>query len=673
MSLTRKSLKTNSLIFAVGFTAIIGQLVFIRLTAQSFNGNELTMCVAIGHWLLWTGIGSLIGSRIAPNRLEEKKLFTLIVLYSVLLIGAANLLMLIRQLIGVNLSEMLGLGRIFLWTGLLFILPSLINGLFFPLLVNWVSWQNIENPIHKVYITETIGSATGGMVFIAMILIGVSTVNMLNLITAILIVTAGFVFIEKSLYKLIIAIISIFLFVVLAQFISPKISSIRWSPYRIIEIRESPHQAIAALSYDENVILFSNNEPLWSFGIEENAEELVHFGMLNHPAPHHVLIIGPVYEDLITQLGKYPSTETITSVQSDKVLSDLLDKYTGPESIGKIEIRRIIDDPLKFLRQSTLCFDVMILNIPLPLNAMWNVYYSTEFFTLLKNHLNDMAVVAMQFPGSETYLNNNQLQFLKVMENTVGSVFTHIAWIPGETVHLIASDQRLESSFEHIAFELKYRGIDNRYIRDNYLWDRLSPMKIDFLNDQLARCDTKRINSIVKPIGFYFNTVLWDQQTGGLLKKIYPWFAGKSPVLFGAMITGIILLMLLIFHRNKRYAAVSKLNMAMVGFSIMSLESVVLITLQSFAGSLYLRVALLSMSFMVGAAGGAAWQRRYHDKSKRLQLYFVLSALLLTTLIYGLLLNSGSYLLNYPGLHYSVLFLGGFTGGLIFPTLSQRV
>ena len=96
MYLTRKSLKTNSLIFAVGFTAIIGQLVFIRLTAQSFSGNELIMCVAIGHWLLWTGIGSLIGSRIAPNRSEEKKLFTLIVLYSVLLIIAANLLMLIR-------------------------------------------------------------------------------------------------------------------------------------------------------------------------------------------------------------------------------------------------------------------------------------------------------------------------------------------------------------------------------------------------------------------------------------------------------------------------------------------------------------------------------------------------------------------------------------------------
>ena len=673
MYLTRKSLKTNSLIFAVGFTAIIGQLVFIRLTAQSFSGNELIMCVAIGHWLLWTGIGSLIGSRIAPNRSEEKKLFTLIVLYSVLLIIAANLLMLIRQLIGVNLSEMLGLGRIFLWTGILFMLPSLLNGLFFPFLVNWAAREQIGYPIHKVYITETIGSAIGGMIFIALILIGVSTVNMLNLIAVILIVTAGFVFIKKSLYKLFIAIISVFLFYVLSQFISPEISSIRWSPYRIIEIRESPHQVISAMSYDDNIILFSNNESLWSFGIEENAEELLHFGMLNHPAPHQILIIGPVYKDIITQLEKYPSTETVTSVHNDKVLDDMFKKYSGPGIIGKVEQHRIIDDPLKFLRQSSPCFDVVIMNIPLPVNAMWNVYYTKEFYTLLKNHLNDMAIVAMQFPGSETYLNDDQLHFLKVIENTVHSVFTHAAWIPGETVHLIASDQRLESSFEHIAFELKYRGIDNRYIRDNYLWDRLSPMKINFLKDQLSSCSTKRINTIVKPIGFYFNTVLWDQQAGGLLKKIYPWFAGKSPVLFGMIITGMILLILLIFHRKKRYAAVNKLTMAMVGFSIMSLESVVLITLQSFAGALYLRVALLSMSFMVGAACGAAWQRRYHDKSNRLQLLFVLTALLLITLIYGLLLNSGSYLLNYPGLHYSVLFLGGFAGGLIFPTLSLRV
>jgi len=127
MSIARKTLKINSLIFAVGMTASIGQLALIRLTAQSFNGNELTMCVAIGHWLLWTGIGSLAGSRVVEKKPAVNKLFGLVFIYVVLLLAAADLLILIRRLIGMNISEMLGLGRIFLWTGLLFMPPGLVD------------------------------------------------------------------------------------------------------------------------------------------------------------------------------------------------------------------------------------------------------------------------------------------------------------------------------------------------------------------------------------------------------------------------------------------------------------------------------------------------------------------------------------------------------------------
>jgi len=551
--------------------------------------------------------------------------------------------------------------------------PGLVNGLFFPFLVKWVAEQRIDYPVHKVYITETVGFAAGGMAFIGLIVLRMNGADILNLTAATLIIIAGICTLKNRLSKLLAVFGGVSLFIVMSQYILPEILTLRWSPYSITEIRESPHQAVTALSYDDNLVLFSNNEPLWSCGIEENAEELVHFGMLNHPAPHKILIVGPVNRDIITQLEKYPSTETVTSVQSDKVLADMLLKYSGPDFAGKVELHQIIDDPLKFLRRAETCYDVVILNVPLPVNAMWNVYYSREFFTLLKSRLTDLSVLSLQFPGSETYLNDYQLQFLKVMENTVRSVFKHYVWIPGETLHLLAANRPLYNSFEDIGFELKFRTIDNRYIQENYLWDRLSAMKIGFLNDQLARSNIKRINSITKPIGFYFNTVLWDQQAGGLLKSIYARFWGKSPVLPAVIIGGIILFLLIIFYPQKRSAALSKLNMALVGFSIMSLESVVLITLQSFAGALYLRVAFLSMAFMIGAAAGAAWQRRSSEDSNSRQLTSALFILLLISLIYGLLLNHESAPLSYAGFHYAVLFLSGFAGGLIFPILSYRV
>ena len=76
---------------------------------------------------------------------------------------------------------------------------------------------------------------------------------------------------------------------------------------------------------------------------------------------------------------------------------------------------------------------------------------------------------------------------------------------------------------------------------------------------------------------------------------------------------------------------------------------------------------------MIRASCGATWQRYHSDDTNRYQLLTALTALLLINCIYGLLLSRGSALLTYPGLHYLVLFLNGFTGGLIFPILSQRV
>jgi len=76
---------------------------------------------------------------------------------------------------------------------------------------------------------------------------------------------------------------------------------------------------------------------------------------------------------------------------------------------------------------------------------------------------------------------------------------------------------------------------------------------------------------------------------------------------------------------------------------------------------------------MLGAVSGAAWQRQHCSKVNQRQLLSVLTGLLVIVLIYGLLIVLGSGLLACAGLHYLVLLISGFTGGMIFPILSQRV
>ena len=666
-------LKINSLIVAVGFTAMTGQLVIIRLIAQIFNGNELTMCIAIGHWLFWTGVGSYAGSRIANRKLLSDNLLTIILIYVVLLLTSVNLIWILRHLMGISISEMVGLDRIFLRTGLLMMLPSFTNGLFFPALVAWVAKLNVHFPVNNVYISETVGSAVGSIVFIGLIVSGVSSTVFMTGTLSLLLLIAGLVLLNKRRSRIFIILLSLCLFVLSGQVVIPRLLAIRWFPYRVVEYRETPHQVISVLSYEDNISVFSNNEPLLTSGVPEIAEEAVHFAMLNHPAPHRVLIIGPANRAILQQLAKYPGTDSVTIVQNDKILDKIIGKYSLEMPDIGLNVRRIIDDPFRFIRKSKSRTDVVLVNLPLPVNAMWNVYYSRGFFRELKKSLDERAVVALQFPGSETYLNAGQLQFLKLVENTVRSVFRHFVWIPGETLHLLVSDRPLTNNCDDLLLEMQYRGIQNRYINSHYLRDRLSPMKIDFLEKQLHECQYQNQNTILKPAAFYYSTILWDQQTGGVLKRVYPWFAANSPLEIGSVIVVIFIIFSMYLKIKKKRTIMTKFLMGLLGYAIMSFEAVVIISLQSFAGSLYLRVAFLSMAFMLGAAAGAAGQRRY-NRITNSQIITAVGIFLGIVIVYGILLgNRLTSILGVAGVHYLVLFICGSVGGFVFPILCENV
>ena len=43
---------------AAGFCAVVGQIVLMRELIQVFNGNEISLGILLGTWLLWTAVGS---------------------------------------------------------------------------------------------------------------------------------------------------------------------------------------------------------------------------------------------------------------------------------------------------------------------------------------------------------------------------------------------------------------------------------------------------------------------------------------------------------------------------------------------------------------------------------------------------------------------------------------
>ena len=672
MFITRRSLKTVSLIVSVAILATIGQLAFVRFTVQSFYGNELTVCVAIGHWLLWTGIGSLLGSIWLRCRRKLVRLFGLTIFYTFALILGAYLLLLVRQIFGVDLSEMVGLLRIFTWIGLILIFPSILNGLFFPFLVAWVEQQKTKFPVHHVYIAEMVGSAIGGLTFIGLILLGLNTLDVLHLAAGAFLIISILIFVRRISFK--IAAIGVIVIAELAflWLVIPHFLDFKWKPYQVLQYEESPHQAITLTCYGGNKILFGNNEPIYPAGITESAEELVHFGMLNHAGAHEVLIIGIANPDIYRQLAKYPELEYIETIQPDGKLQNFLDSDNSLIEYHFM-IKNVIGDPLKYLKQARRCFDVVIMNVPTPVNAMWNRYYTLEFLHILKQSLNDHAVVSMQFQGSETYLSEEHVAFLKIMENTARKVFRKVCWIPGETVHLLASDFELSNNLDFYRDQLDLFQIENLYVRESYLWDRLSPLKISFLNENLLQNSETEINTLRKPVGYYYDTVLWAQQAEGILKVVYERLRDIGAVWFSVLIIGILIIIIIWFRIRQRQVARLRLNMAIIGFSVMSLETIVIIIYQSYIGALYLYIALLTMSFMLGGAAGAGLQRRWLAPGREIQFLEIGLAMVIVIGLLALLLLTNSALLTVPVLYFGLLCAVGLLQGLIFPLLSFLV
>ena len=74
---------------------------------------------------------------------------------------------------------------------------------------------------------------------------------------------------------------------------------------------------------------------------------------------------------------------------------------------------------------------------------------------------------------------------------------------------------------------------------------------------------------------------------------------------------------------------------------------------------------------MLGAAAGANWQKNRQTERGILLIKGALTALLLVIVVYTCFLVFHIKLLSFPSIHYLVLMITGFAGGIVFPFFSQ--
>jgi len=626
--------KSNSifLIFLFGILSSTIQLNYLKTAAFVFSGNEISISIILGHWLIFTATGSYFGGKF-HNRTH---LVSVASVYSILSIIFYWLIFLSRRIFHIENFITISIEKIFFLSFVFMSVPVFLNGFLFPILTKELQQQNKHQIINKIYGLELLGAASGSLLFAIILFFSGNTYYLL---LALNLLFLSYLFLCKRHYN---SIIIILILSITLMFFESKIKNQFYTNFELESLVETPIGTISSL--ENNNSIFSDNIFIYDSESFEHSEEMVHFYCSAHKSPEKILILGNITPLIYNELLKYKTIKNITSIIENRRLFQIIWK----DKIFPANTQCIFGDPYKILKNLKDKFDVIIFNIPSPSNFKWNRYYTSEFFQQLNHLTKNESVVGISLKGSETFLPEAQVEFLKTIQNTLEINFRTITIIPGETIHFICSEEKIDS--------ISIKPENNIYVIPETLSDRLSTFKTNFLNDKLNQSKTNRTNSLFRPVGIYYSTILSQQLTKSILAKAYIFLRkiGIKYIFIGSFLGSLLLLI------KNNQDQIIKRKMLFFGFFVMSIESILILLNQSISGAIYLQTALIIFIFMFGAGLSSYFYNKFQLTEKWI---FVACNLITLFSIMTIFFNQLAIFI------YIIIFGTGVISGQIFPRL----
>ena len=361
--------------FILGFLALSFQIVLIREFSVHFYGNEITIGVLLSFWLLWTGLGSLTASRIKYNLTKFVRLYFLVmIIFPFCLIG----LRLSRFVLNTLPGEITGLTSIILFSmGFSFFIC-------FPLGILFVfNTYYLKGNLSRVYMIESLGSATAGLAVYFILIPLFSNWQVSILVAGFSAIMVFLIFRKKRNPILLIFSLIIFSLFWALDFPTQKIF---WSPFNLIASKDTPYGKLQVLKDKEQVSLYNNCFLIYSNPDKASSEESVHFALLQNSEAKNVLLIGGGAGGSLKEILKYPNS-SIDYVELDPEIIRFSKKFLPAEESLILQSPRIntyFKDGRLFLNKTKKNYDAIILNLPDPVTAQINRFYTEEFFLTVK-------------------------------------------------------------------------------------------------------------------------------------------------------------------------------------------------------------------------------------------------------------------------------------------------
>ena len=153
-------------------------------------------------------------------------------------------------------------------------------------------------------------------------------------------------------------------------------------------------------------------------------EGLVHPAMISHPAPTSVFVAGGGEGATIREVLKHNAVESVVMVDIDSKVVDLCREYLPNHHRGSFDdprVRLVCADALAYLESTSERFDIVIIDVPDPLEAgPAYLLFTQEFYSLIRDRLRSGgAMVSQSGPTGPSFYE----QCFSAVANTVASVF----------------------------------------------------------------------------------------------------------------------------------------------------------------------------------------------------------------------------------------------------------
>ncbi|MBN2015107.1 MAG: hypothetical protein JW778_08000 [Candidatus Altiarchaeota archaeon] len=645
----------------IGFVSVIGQTLLMREFIVVFQGNELTLGLILGNWLLLTAIGSYMGGILSEKYdLKERDFAVLQVIAAIILPAQIFLTRVTRNLLGVGQGELLGLGQILGSTFLILAPICIILGFQFSLGCRIYSREkNVEN-IGKVYVLESAGSLIGGVLF-SYLLVGYLSAFQTAFLVAILALTAAHQLLEKTeRWRL-----GVYLFLVTLLLCFMNASSLEKLSHNLqwgadfISSEDSIYGNIAVLERSGQYSVYENGLLLYSTGDIEKNEE-IHFTMLEHPSPEKVLLVGGGAGGALKEILKHP-IEEVVYVELDSMILEVSRKYIPEKDLTALDDPRVMEvmgDGRLLIKESKNVYDVVIVSLPEPSTAQLNRFYTQEFFQEVESILSDDGIVSITIPSSESYVGREEGILGGSIYKTINTVFPEVIIIPGERSIILASKDIGVLTYDPRTLNnrMEDRGVKTVFLHEPYIGYTLSSDRINHTLSSISD-DSNNVNTDLRPVGYYYYMLLWSSLTD------------ETPITYGwALITASAIILLILLRHSR--SPVIPLATLVVGLIGMTHEVIMLLAYQALYGYVYHKIALIIAAFMGGLAVGAFSMNQMTDRVNKRLFAGILFSMTAYTLLLPTILKAAAV---FPSdfLFSLLAAASGFLVGLGFPLASK--